>query len=193
MPRQAPHSGRANPLSVPVPQPMLARPSKTLPAGDDWVFEVKWDGIRIVARVAGGGARLWSRGGIDVTERHAEIATALAERARRPRRGDRRRAVCARLCRTAELLAVPAGGGSRVLYAFDLLELDGESLCDRPLDERRSALDELLPPTVTRCASRACSTMGRACSASRGSTASRGWSRSAGRARTRPASARAPG
>ena len=146
MARQAPHSGRANPRSVPVPQPMLARPSKTLPAGDDWVFEVKWDGIRIVARVAAGGARLWSRGGIDVTERHAEIATALAEAL-----GDREAVVDGELCALdpsgrPSFSLLQQGGGSRVLYAFDVLELDGESFCDRPLDERRTALDELLPP-----------------------------------------------
>jgi bifunctional non-homologous end joining protein LigD len=145
MARQAPHSGRANPRSVPVPQPMLARPSKTLPAGDDWVFEVKWDGIRIVARVAGGSAQLWSRGGNDVTERHAEIATALAEAV-----GDREAVIDGELCALdpsgrPSFSLFQQGGGSRVLYAFDLLELDGESLCDRPLDERRSALDELLP------------------------------------------------
>src|SRR6476646_10749840 len=115
MARQAPHSGRADPLSAPVPQPMLARPSKTLPAGDDWVFEVKWDGIRIVARVAGGGARLWSRGGNDVTERHAEIATALAEAV-----GDREAVIDGELCALdpagrPSFSLFQQGGGSRVL------------------------------------------------------------------------------
>ena len=68
-------------------------PRRRCPAGDDWVFEVKWDGIRIVARVAGGDARLWSRGGDDVTERHAEIATALAEAV-----GDREAVIDGELC-----------------------------------------------------------------------------------------------
>ncbi len=145
MARQAPHPGRANPLSVAVPQPMLARPSKTLPKGDEWRFEVKWDGIRIVARVAGGGARLWSRGGNDVTARHMEIATALAEAV-----GDREAVIDGELCALdpsgrPSFSLLQQGGGARVLYAFDVLELDGESLCDRPLDERRAALDELLP------------------------------------------------
>ncbi|MDX6580543.1 MAG: dependent ligase domain, partial [Gaiellales bacterium] len=52
-------------LATPVPRPMLARPSNVLPLGDEWAFEVKWDGIRIIGRVADGRARLWSRGGVD--------------------------------------------------------------------------------------------------------------------------------
>jgi bifunctional non-homologous end joining protein LigD len=125
---------------------MLARSSEVLPQGDGWAYEVKWDGIRIIARVAGGEARLTSRGGNDVTGRHAEIAAALVEAL-----GGRDAVVDGELCALDDegrprFSLLQQGLGARVLYAFDLLELDGESLCDRPLAERRALLDEILTP-----------------------------------------------
>ena len=123
---------------------MLARPSSELPLGDEWAYEVKWDGIRIVARVAGGEARLWSRRGIDRSVKDAEIGTALATAL-----GGRDAVVDGELCALddngrASFSLMQQGQGTRVLYAFDLLELDGEALCDRPLSERRELLYEVL-------------------------------------------------
>ncbi|MEO9176738.1 MAG: DNA ligase D [Gaiellales bacterium] len=135
---------RADPLSVPVPRPMLAQLARVLPAGDEWEFEVKWDGIRIVARVTGGGALLWSRGGNDVSGRHPGIVEALVAAV-----GEHDAIVDGELCALdehgqASFSLLQRGEGSRVLYAFDLLELDGESLCERSLVERRAALELLL-------------------------------------------------
>jgi bifunctional non-homologous end joining protein LigD len=123
---------------------MLARSSNVLPLGDEWAFEVKWDGIRIIARVADGHARLWSRGGVDRSVKDAEIATALAASL-----GDRAAVIDGELCALDDdgrprFSLLQQGLGQRVLYAFDLLELDGESLCDRPLSERRELLSEVL-------------------------------------------------
>src|SRR5436190_3856343 len=42
----------ALPLSPPL-IPQLARPAKTLPAGDGWIYEPKWDGFRAIAFVDG--------------------------------------------------------------------------------------------------------------------------------------------
>src|SRR5262245_53329716 len=42
-------------------RPMLATPSEGVPRGDDWLFEIKWDGYRIIARVAGSEASLRTR------------------------------------------------------------------------------------------------------------------------------------
>ena len=123
---------------------MLARSSDVLPAGDDWAFEVKWDGIRIVARVAGGEARLWSRRGVDRSVTDAEIGSALAAAL-----GGRDAVVDGEVCALddegrASFSLLQQGLGTRVLYLFDLLELDGESLCDRPLSERRELLYDVL-------------------------------------------------
>jgi bifunctional non-homologous end joining protein LigD len=49
---------------------------------------------------------------------------------------------------TARFEALQRGSGPLVLLAFDLLELDGEPVRDRPLRERRELLEEVLDPTV---------------------------------------------
>ena len=49
---------------------------------------------------------------------------------------------------TARFEALQRGSGPLVLMAFDLLELDGASVRERPLRERRELLEELLDPAV---------------------------------------------
>jgi bifunctional non-homologous end joining protein LigD len=45
-----------------------------VPTGPDWQFEVKHDGWRIIARVDGGRARIWSRHGLDWTKAFPSVA-----------------------------------------------------------------------------------------------------------------------
>ena len=45
----------------------------------DWVFEVKWDGVRAIAFVRNGIARLQSRNGNDITATYPEVVDALQE------------------------------------------------------------------------------------------------------------------
>ena len=57
---------------------MLASPG-TLPiqgVGGEWAYEVKWDGMRALAQIERGRARLSSRSELDVTARFREIAEA---------------------------------------------------------------------------------------------------------------------
>src|SRR5262245_33407313 len=54
-------------------QPMLATPAEKLPAGEGWLFEVKFDGYRAVAHIRGGECRLVSRNGNDLTGRFATV------------------------------------------------------------------------------------------------------------------------
>jgi ATP-dependent DNA ligase len=56
--------------------PILA---KVLPAGDDWLHEVKFDGYRVLAHKAGSRVVIFSRNGHDFTERFASIAQVLHE------------------------------------------------------------------------------------------------------------------
>ena len=67
------HGGMALPLKPPV-LPQLARPSKTLPLGDGWVYEPKWDGFRTLAFVDGGDVYLQSRSGKPMTRYFPELA-----------------------------------------------------------------------------------------------------------------------
>jgi bifunctional non-homologous end joining protein LigD len=126
--------------------PMLATLAEELPEGSDWLYEVKWDGYRAIARVAGGEATLTSRRGNDLTERFRGVASAVEAAVRTPDAvldGE----VCAldergRSSFSAMQQAKP--GTPIVYYVFDVLEVDGESLVDLPLVERRERLENLL-------------------------------------------------
>jgi len=131
--------------------PMLA----TLVASpfDDpaWLFEIKWDGFRVEAVVDDGAVRLWTRGRQDaaryfgpflepadwITARQAIVdgeVIALDEHGE-PDFALLQDRIKARLV---------ASGGAFVYEAFDLLYLDGRSLLDEPLEERRRLLREVL-------------------------------------------------
>jgi bifunctional non-homologous end joining protein LigD len=54
-------------------QPMLATAVSTLPTGEGWAYEFKWDGVRALIDVTGRGVRLVSRAGNDVTGGYPEL------------------------------------------------------------------------------------------------------------------------
>jgi bifunctional non-homologous end joining protein LigD len=54
---------------------MLASPGTVIPHGPDWVHEIKWDGMRVLADVADGRLRLSSRNENDVTATFPELST----------------------------------------------------------------------------------------------------------------------
>jgi bifunctional non-homologous end joining protein LigD len=126
--------------------PMLATPVDAVPRGAGWVFEVKWDGYRAIATVAGGDSRLTSRNGNDLTSRFAQVARQLERAVKTPS-----------CVLDGEVCALDDSGRSSfsamqqsqagtpfVYYAFDVLEVDGEPLVDLPLVERRKRLERLL-------------------------------------------------
>jgi bifunctional non-homologous end joining protein LigD len=57
---------------------MLAREVRTLPSGEDWIYEFLWDGERVRAIKHDGGVHLLSREGRDITNRFPRIAAAVA-------------------------------------------------------------------------------------------------------------------
>lgn len=59
-------------------EPMLARTASSLPSGRSWVFEPKWDGFRVLARVGAASAAMTSRSGRRLDSRFPEVAAALA-------------------------------------------------------------------------------------------------------------------
>jgi bifunctional non-homologous end joining protein LigD len=132
-------------------RPMLATRGTHVPVGDEWQHEVKWDGMRVLAEVRGGAARLYSRTEIDATVSFPELAgvpvddalldgevvafadglpsfAALAERMH-VSRADRAGALAERIPVT--------------LLAFDLLRLGDRDLLDQPLAVRRELLEGL--------------------------------------------------
>jgi bifunctional non-homologous end joining protein LigD len=127
-------------------RPMHATLVDELPRGDDWLYEVKWDGYRALGYVRGGEARLVSRRGNDLTQRFPIVARELP-RALRSSECVVDGEVCALDDRGRPSFSAMQQGkpGTAIVYeAFDLLELDGEPVVDRPLEERRRLLGELV-------------------------------------------------
>jgi bifunctional non-homologous end joining protein LigD len=119
---------------------MMATPAPALPVGDQWSYEVKWDGYRTLALKDGSRVRLYSRNLKDVTAAYPSVARTLAELRVQSALVD------------GELVAVDAEGRPSfqalhhqsaravVYYAFDLLHVAGRDLTGEPLDERRKQL-----------------------------------------------------
>jgi bifunctional non-homologous end joining protein LigD len=124
--------------------PMLATLADELPTGRNWLYEVKWDGYRTIATVRGGEVELTSRRGNSLTARFAAVAKALPGAVRTPNcvlDGE----VCALDERgRASFSEIQQGTGPLVYYVFDVLEVEGEPLLDRPFRERLRRLEELL-------------------------------------------------
>ena len=127
--------------------PMAARLVQTLPEGDQWLYEVKFDGYRALLLKAGRQVQLRSRRDNDLTREYPQLQAA----------GARIHAGSAVL--DGEIVALGADGrpsfqalqnrGGRtghtiVFYAFDVLNLDGEDLMGQPLEARRARLPALL-------------------------------------------------
>jgi bifunctional non-homologous end joining protein LigD len=119
---------------------------KRMPRGDGWEFEIKWDGYRIVSRVAGGEAELRTRKDQDYTDRFGNVAKELVKALKTPDC-----VVDGEVCALDEegrpsFSAMQQGkaGTPIVYYVFDLLEVDGEPVVDLALSERRRRLRKLL-------------------------------------------------
>jgi bifunctional non-homologous end joining protein LigD len=61
----------------PAYRPMLATLVNEPFDDKGWVFEIKWDGFRLIAEKRGDTVKLWSRNGVDVTKRYAVLLPAL--------------------------------------------------------------------------------------------------------------------
>ena len=128
--------------------PMLAtlEDVKNMPRRDDWEFEIKWDGYRIVSRVAGGEAELRTRKDQDYTQRFENVAKELVRALKTPDC-----VVDGEVCALDDegrpsfsAMQQRKSGTPIVYYLFDLLEADGEPVLDLPLSERRGRLEKLL-------------------------------------------------
>jgi bifunctional non-homologous end joining protein LigD len=126
-------------------QPVLAsRP----PSGAHWVHEIKHDGYRIIVRRDGPTVRLYSRNAYDWTARLSAIAAA-AERIKAKTFTIDGEAVVVGpdgLSRFEELQRRTAAHAA-ILYAFDLIEYDGEDLRNLPFRDRKAALGRILRNT----------------------------------------------
>jgi bifunctional non-homologous end joining protein LigD len=127
-------------------EPCIPTQADRPPSGPGWVHEIKHDGYRIIARRDGAGVRLITRNGHAFTERYPKVAAALD------------RLPCRSCVIDGEVVIVDEEGravfdrlqnGPRtkpeaILFAFDLLELNGQDLKREPLLTRKTTLLSLL-------------------------------------------------
>jgi bifunctional non-homologous end joining protein LigD len=120
-------------------EPCIPTLASRPPTGPQWVHEIKHDRYRLIARKQDGRVRLFTRLGYDWTDRYPLIANAVAAL----------RATSATI--DGEAVCCDANGvsifddlhGRRhddrvILYAFDLLELDGEDFRPQPQHARNA-------------------------------------------------------
>src|SRR5688572_25255689 len=148
--------GRALPATL---KPQLATLVDAVPDEGDWVYELKYDGIRLLSRVDGDDVRCISRNGLDWTRKVPPIVDALAA------------LDLAGAWLDGELIVTDPNGESDFsllqhmleqkrldelqLCIFDALFLAGEDLRDLPLKQRKARLDAALaklPPGPLRMA-----------------------------------------
>lgn len=131
---------------------MLATDTRRLPAEEGWAFEIKWDGVRAVARIESESVRIFSRRGDEISERYPELVspTPLAGRTAtidgeivaidddgRPSF----QLLQQRMGATSPLTVQRRAAETPVTFmAFDLLELDSEDATGRPYEQRRELL-----------------------------------------------------
>ena len=133
-------------------EPQLATLVTAVPAGSQWLHELKFDGYRLLCRIDNGRVSLFTRHAQDWTERFAGVAEAAQKLPTR------------RALLDGEVVALADDGthsfqrlqnsfngrdSSRLIYyAFDLLQLDGRDLRSAPLLERKKLLKQLLAEAV---------------------------------------------
>jgi bifunctional non-homologous end joining protein LigD len=141
-------AGRA-PLKPPPFQPVqLATLVDTVPTGDRWLHEMKYDGYRLLVAVGGGSARAYTRSGLDWSDRFASIVDEAATLKVRSALLDGEAVVMDEQGRSSfqSLQGALKGAPASIDFiAFDLLELDGEDLTGLPLTERKERLRAVLP------------------------------------------------
>ena len=145
-------------------EPILVRPMLAtsgtlgLVSRGEWALEWKWDGIRVLARADGGGIRLLSRRGNDVTATYPELSglprvlrgdalvdgeiVALDDQGRPSFERIQQRMNLSRPREIERLLSsVPVR-----LLLFDVLEIAGSSVMSEPYERRRERLERLVRP-----------------------------------------------
>lgn len=144
-----------------LPEPMYATLGHELPRGDRWVFEPKYDGMRVIAAATPRQIRLVTRNAKDKAEQFPEVVLGLRELARRAGRalvldgeivargrrgraaaeGDFQRLQARMHLRDHDEIRRLATESPVSLVVFDLLREGRTTLAARPWSERRERLE----------------------------------------------------
>jgi bifunctional non-homologous end joining protein LigD len=157
----------AGAVQTPMPRavsPMLATLATRPPAGDSWLYEVKWDGVRALCFIGGdqqdNDLRIFSRSGkrcdqqypeLSVLPRHVKASQAILD-GEIAVLDDKGRSsfslIQPRISVTdANSVAHLSRSAPVNLFLFDLLYLDGYDLRGVPLEERKRLLSEIVTPS----------------------------------------------
>ena len=130
-------------------RPMLATLTKEPFNNEDWIYEVKWDGYRVLAHMRKGTVKLFSRSGQNYTSKYQPVVDEFSR--------FKHDAVI-----DGELVLLDESGKPNfdelqrydskyplIFYAFDLLWLDGKLLTSLPLLQRKEILQEILAQSDT--------------------------------------------
>jgi bifunctional non-homologous end joining protein LigD len=138
-------SGNEKSFFQDVPKPMLARLSTQIIDKPDWLYEIKYDGYRIIAQINNGAVKLISRNGNDYTKKFNAISSALSN-------------ISQSVILDGEVVIENSKGisdfqrlqnyqttqdGILKYYVFDLLYLNGQSTTNIPLSGRKELLEVL--------------------------------------------------
>jgi bifunctional non-homologous end joining protein LigD len=114
---------------------------------DGWIFEIKWDGYRALAQIASGSIKIYSRNLRDFTDKFDSIKKSLGK-------------IPYDIVLDGEIIITDSqgrsdfsglkkylktGNGNPVYYVFDLLYINGYSLVEVPLLQRKILLEKVLP------------------------------------------------
>lgn len=128
-------------------KPQLAKLGDAPPLGEHWIHELKWDGYRILATIAAGQVRLWSRNALEWTAKLPDIRGAIEALGLTSGALDGELIAGSGTKEDFNLLQSTLSGerqGTLALALFDLLHVDGVDIADAPLAERKALLKELL-------------------------------------------------
>jgi bifunctional non-homologous end joining protein LigD len=149
-------AGNARSLKVPAfREPQKATLVDAVPSGSGWLHEMKYDGYRCLLGIGGGRAKIYTRSGLDWTDKFPEIAQAAAELEVGSALLDGEIVKLDEAGGTgfsALQQAISEGGRGLTLFLFDLLEVDGEDLAGLQTIERKQRLASLIgdgkPPFI---------------------------------------------
>jgi ATP-dependent DNA ligase len=146
------------PLQPPI-EPQLARGKAELPLGPEWVYEPKYDGFRALAFVDGDLLTLQSRGAKPLERYFPELSfpaghyvldgeIVIDSEVTGAEEDQDFDALSNRIHPAASRIELLSQQTPAHYVAFDLLALDGDSLMDQPLAQRRRRLEELALPGI---------------------------------------------
>ncbi|WP_443969657.1 DNA ligase D [Sphingobium sp. CR28] len=152
----APPPPRSKKRAAPVPsfEPVqLATLVDAVPTGNDWMHEIKFDGYRALIAARGKTVKVYTRSGLDWTEKFAPLAETIAaldlpaclidgEIVAHDENGNPDFSALQRMLKRGK--GEQGAKDQLYFYAFDLLSLDGKDLKSLPTIERKERLDALL-------------------------------------------------